>query len=170
MLKLYNEICKLKTLLRKGWIVRQVSDNGRIESDAEHTFSMLYLALEIIHKENLQLNTEKVLKMIIYHELGEIDFGDSTPLDNISKEDKFNNELKCIERLCELSQMQEIKNLWLEFEENKTEEAQFVKMIDKLDAVMQSKIYAHLNNKPQLFEEFYNNALDKIKGYEKYTD
>lgn len=166
----YSEIYKLKTLKRKGWIVREVCDNNRIESDAEHTFSMIMLALEIIHKENLQLNTEKVLKMIAYHELCEIDYGDHTPLDNITKQEKFENEYACIKRLSQNYNLPEIEQLWLEFEQNQTPEAKFVKTIDKLDAVMQSKIYSEKCNKPQLFEEFFNNGKHIIKDYIKYIN
>ena len=64
--------------------------------------------------------------------------------------------------------MPEIKKLWLEFEENKTPEAKFVKAMDKLDALLQCKTYAKMNNRPEVYQEFYNNAKDLIKGYEKY--
>ena len=52
MSKLYEEIFKLKTVLRKGWLMRGAADkeSGRVESDAEHTFSMALLALEIMAK------------------------------------------------------------------------------------------------------------------------
>jgi len=41
-------------------------------------------------------------------------------------------------------------------------------MIDKLDAVMQSKIYAEENQRPEVFEEFYDNNKVIIKDYIKY--
>ena len=44
----YNEICKLKQVLRRGYVLKNVP--GRIESDAEHCFSMQVLALEIMSK------------------------------------------------------------------------------------------------------------------------
>ena len=48
----YEEIAKLKTTLRKGWLMRNVGEFARVESDAEHTFSMMMLALEIMSREN----------------------------------------------------------------------------------------------------------------------
>ena len=170
MSELYQEIYKLKNLERKGWHIRNISDNvtKRTESDAEHCFSMCLLALEIIKKENLNLNIEKVLKMCLYHELGEIDVGDITPLDNVTKLEKHNAELNGVSRISELSDMPEIKDIWLEFEENKTIEAKFVKMIDKLDTVIQSKIYSDINNRPEVFEEFYCRAMPIIKDFKKY--
>ena len=85
----YEEIAKMKNILRKGWLIRNVAEKcgGRVESDAEHTFSMILLALEIMSKRKLNLNQEKVLKMIAYHELCEIDYGDHTPMDNIPKQE-----------------------------------------------------------------------------------
>ncbi len=167
MSNFYDEIFKLKNLIRRGWQLR-IFNRERLESDAEHTFSCCLLALKIIEDRKLELNTEKVLKILLFHELGEIDVGDITPVDNISKEEKYNKEKIAIERISKVFEMPEIIELWLEFEENKTKEAKFCKMIDKLDAVMQSKVYSSEQNESEPFNEFYENALDKIKGYENY--
>lgn len=158
----YSEIAKLKNILRKGWLMRNVGDYQRVESDAEHTFSMLMIALEVMAKEKLELDQLKVLKMIAYHELCEIDVGDITPYDHISKEDKYKRELACIERLSNQYNLPEIKEIWLEFEENSTPEAKFVKNIDRYDAVMQSKIYAETMGK-DIYNEFHNNCKEAEK-------
>ena len=50
---------------------------------------MLMLAWKIMKQENLKLNHEKVFKLILCHELGEIDVGDITPVDQISYEEKY---------------------------------------------------------------------------------
>ena len=156
MTDLYREIYKLKQLLRRGWLLRSVPN--RTESDAEHCFSMMILALELMNKNNLDVDQLKVLKMIAYHELCEIDAGDTTIVDNIPKEVKYKNEYEGIKRIAKLANMPEIEDLWLEFEERKTKEAKFVKMLDKYDAVMQSKIYSEEYNMPELYNEFYNNG------------
>ena len=89
----YQEIAKLKNVLRKGWVVRDIKgENGRVESDAEHTFSMVLLSLEMINKFKLKLDQEKVMKMVLYHELCEIDYGDHTPMEKITKEEKYLGE------------------------------------------------------------------------------
>lgn len=164
----YEEIAKMKNILRKGWLIRSVAEKcgGRVKSDAEHTFSMILLALEIMSKRKLNLNQEKVLKMIAYHELCEIDYGDHTPMDNIPKQEKYENERKCVKRLAEQYQMPEILYYWEEYEENKTPEAKFVKKIDKLDAILQSKIYAKTGDMPELFETFKNNYAEIYNEFE----
>lgn len=159
---LFDEVFKLKNLLRRGWLLRDVPN--RTESDAEHCYSMIMLALEIMAKNDLKLDQLKVLKLIAYHELGEIDAGDMTPVDNISKEDKHKRELEGVKRISEKYEMPEILDFWLEFEENKTPEAQFVKKLDKFDCVLQSKVYSEIYDRPDLFEEFKSN------GKESYYD
>lgn len=168
MKKLFDEIFKLKNVLRRGWTMREVPN--RTESDAEHCFSMIMLALEIMakNKELKSLDQLKVLKMIAYHELGEIDAGDITIVDNVPKEVKYKNELECVKRISEEYEMPEILELWLEFEENKTPEAEFVKRLDKFDCVLQSKVYSDLYNKPELYEEFKTNNNAYYQDIKKF--
>lgn len=161
----YNEIAKLKKIIRKGWIYRKVPD--RLESDAEHTFSMLMLGLEIMSKNDLKLDELKVLKMIAYHELCEIDAGDVTPMDKVPASVKFDREYACIQRLAKEYEMPEIEDIWLEFEKGQTREARFVKKLDKYDAMCQSEIYAKEFDKQDLFEEFRDSLPDV---YEEFTD
>ena len=61
MSKFYEEITKLKEVLRSGWILRGVDKGGRVESDAEHTFSMCLLAMEIIKRRNLKLDEARFI-------------------------------------------------------------------------------------------------------------
>ena len=89
MTRLFDEVFKLKNLLRRGWLIREIPN--RTESDAEHCYSMTMLALEILAKNDLKLDQLKVLKMIAYHELGEIDAGDMTIVDKVPKEVKYQN-------------------------------------------------------------------------------
>lgn len=165
MTKLFDEVFKLKNLLRRGWILREIPN--RTESDAEHCYSMTMLALEIMNKNDLKLDQLKVLKMIAYHELGEIDAGDSTIVDNVPKDVKYQKEYAGVKRIAEAYEMPEILELWLEFEENKTAEAQFVKKLDKFDCVLQSKIYSEKYDKPELFEEFKSNSKDYYTDMKK---
>lgn len=148
----YDEISKLKETERRGW--KRNGVQGRIESDAEHTFSMTMLALDIMSHNDFKLDKLKVLKMISYHELCEIDAGDVTPFDNVTSEEKFEKEYACIKRLSEEYNMPEIESLWLEFEECKTPEAIFVKHLDKFDAIQQAKVYSDKQNRPDIYEEF----------------
>lgn len=165
---MYEEIAKLKQILRKGWKIRNVSHNSRVESDAEHCYSMSMLALEIMSKENLNLDQAKVLKMVNYHEIGEIDFGDHTPFDNVSMEEKYANEYNCVKRIAESYNMPEMLTIWQEYQEGISPESQFVRKIDKLDAIKQAKIYSKLTGNDSLYKEFYNFYPHIVDEFEKY--
>lgn len=156
----YSEIAKLKTLERTAWIMGGIQ--GRRESDAEHTFSMLLTALEIFSKNDLQLDQLKVFKMIGWHEVGEIDAGDITPFSGISKEEKYKQELACVTRLSKEYKIPQMLELWLEFEERKTPEAKFVYQLDKYDAIKQAGIYSK-----ELFDEFRRNYSDEYEYMEE---
>ena len=164
MSDLYREIFKLKKLERTGWKLSNIK--GRTESDAEHTFSTIMLALEIMNKCENNLDQLKVLKMIAYHEIGEIDVGDITLIDTEKRKHKYEDEKKCIQRIALKAQMPEIYDLWIEFEENKTDEARFVKLLDRYDGVLQAKIYSEEDNRPELFEEFFTNAKKQVEEME----
>ncbi len=171
MSKLYNEIFKLKQELRKGWIEegqRCIFGKDRVESDAEHIFSSCILALEIMEKENLKLDKLKVLKMLLYHEMGEIDFGDHTPQENIALYEKHENEKMCVEKIAKKCEMPEILTIWNEHEEHKTPESVFAYEMDKLDAIIQSKIYSKKSKTPEVYKKFYNYARDIAEKYKKY--
>ena len=135
----YDELVILKTIERSGW--RRKKIDGRIESDAEHTFSMLLMAMKMMWKHELGLDQLKVLKMIAVHELGEIDVGDITPFDGISAEQKHAAERAAVQRIAEQYELPEAEKLWTEFEEAGTKEARFVKALDKYDAVKQAQNY-----------------------------
>lgn len=158
---IYPELFNFKNLIRSGWKKREIK--GRLESDAEHCYSMSILALEYMSKYPNDLDQLKVLKMIAYHDLGELDAGDITPVDNVPVEEKEANELKGIKRLATTYGMPEIETIWLEFQKQETPESHFVRMIDKLDAVKQAKMYSDQQNRPEVFEEFHSRALKVIK-------
>lgn len=172
MSEFYSEIYKLKNVLRKGWLMRNAcdADTGRVESDAEHTFSMCMLAMEIMTKSDKYKNLDqlKVYKMILAHEICEIDAGDHTPFDNISKQEKYDIEFACVKRISLECEMPELFTLWQEFEENKTEEAQFVKKVDRLDAILQAQIYSKFQNNDDLFNEFKNRAKAISDEFDSY--
>lgn len=164
----YIEIAKMKQILRKGWILSKVP--GRIESDAEHVFSMTMLALEIMAKNDTKLDQLKVLKMIAYHELGEIDFGDTTPADHIMPEFKHKKEEECLVRLSKTYNIPEMLEIWEEFEQAKTPEAQFVHILDKSDPVMQVHEYHKAYNLPEAVKQFEKNNggyYEKFKQYKR---
>lgn len=165
MKKYYEEIFELKNLVRRGWLMR-LDNSQRLESDAEHIFSCMMIATKIIQEKKLKLDEHKVLKMLLYHEIGEIEVGDITVCDNVPIKQKYLDEQRAVKKFAKKYNMPEVYLLWEEFEANTTPEAKFCKMIDKLDSVLQAKEYAKKYDNNALYEEFLNTAKTRIFGYE----
>ena len=149
----YYVLCnKLKNVIRKGWKDWNVSKE-RLESVAEHVYGVQMLALAMYSEYKYDIDIKKVIVMLSIHELEEILIGDLTLFD-ISKEEKLRLGHEAVDKvLSSLSIKDKLKDIILEFDERKTEEAKFAFFCDKLEADLQSKLYSEddyvdLNNQP----------------------
>jgi putative hydrolase of HD superfamily len=134
------EIDKLKTIERKTRIIH----GDRLENDAEHSWHLAMMALILQSHSNKEVDLLKVIKMLLVHDLVEIDAGDTFAYDTVGHTDKFDREIKAAHRLFGIlpeEQAQELLNLWLEFEAKETNEAQFASSMDRL----QPLIHNHQN-------------------------
>jgi putative hydrolase of HD superfamily len=84
------------------------------------------------------LNRERVLEMCIVHDLAEVRVGDITPYDNITSSDKKALEFEAFESM-EINPIS--RELFIEYESQKTPESRFVRFVDKLDMALQAEIY-----------------------------
>ena len=115
---------------------------------------MAILALKLTPKE---LDLSKVLSLCLVHDIPEVRVGDLTPHDDCST--KSEDELNAMKELSP-----EWVHLFEEYELGETEEAKFVKQLDKLDMGLQAMIY---ESKQGLdLSEFKNSALSKITNFE----
>ena len=137
----YYVMCnKLKNIIRTGWLDWKVSKE-RVESVAEHIYGTQMLALAMKSEYNYDIDIMKVLYMLAIHELGETIIGDLTQF-QISKEEKIKIEHEAVcNVLKDLVDGDIINNLYLEFDERITKEAQFAHFCDKLECDLQAKLY-----------------------------
>lgn len=146
LLEAFTEFNNLKLLFRQGWLQKGLQPEF-CESVADHSFSVAVMSLLISDEYKLKLNREKILLMSILHETGEIYVGDLTPGDNVKDEDKQLREEQSVKKVfMKLAKGEEYYSIWLEFEEGKTDEAKFVKAIDKLEMAHQAVVYSQRNN------------------------
>ncbi|MBQ8425729.1 MAG: HD domain-containing protein [Clostridia bacterium] len=135
---------KLKNVIRTGWNDWNVK-RERIESVAEHIYSVQMLALAMHSEFNYDIDLKKTITMIAVHELEEILIGDLTCF-QITKEEKAKMGHEAVEKVLKnLANKDEIKNLILEFDERKTNESIFAYYCDKLECDLQCKIYDEEN-------------------------
>jgi putative hydrolases of HD superfamily len=145
LLEAYFEINHLKHLYRQGWLRRGLPAE-RCESVAEHVFGMAMLAWWLADDSYPDLDRDKVIRMALVHEIGEVYTGDIIPSDNIPQVEKHRLERKAIEQVVgKLAHGEAYINLWEEYERNDTPEARLVHQIDRLEMVFQASVYERHN-------------------------
>ena len=131
-----SELEKLKLIYRQNSVLGQ----ERQENSAEHSWHIALMA--IILKDSIKFNDVdifKVVKMLLIHDIIEIDAGDNFYLDDSEKEQILKKEIKGAKRIFGLlpqKQSNEFTELWHEFEEVETNEAKFAKAMDALQPVI----------------------------------
>lgn len=126
------EADKIKHIFRQNYLI----NNSRRENDAEHSWHLALMAMILSeHSAENSLDMLKVLKMLIIHDLVEIDAGDTFAFDKLKNKDKKEREEKAAERVFGLlpeDQRDEMIELWHEFELMKSDEAKFAATLDRL--------------------------------------
>ena len=134
------EILHLKQVFRKGWLERGLPP-ARCESVAEHSFGNAMLCL-LLAQQQPGLNVEKILRMALIHDLGEVYAGYLTPTDAVDPQEKYAMEKQAVLKI--LSALPAGKVLlenWEEYEAQVTPEARFVKQVDRLEFALQAAQY-----------------------------
>ena len=132
------EIDKVKNILRKS----KLFDGNRFENDAEHSWTVCIMALLLREFSNFSVNIEKVIIMLLIHDIVEIDAGD-TFLYSAERKNAYNNEKDAAERifgLLEEEQKEYFIKTWKEFEEKETNDAKFATVFDRLEPLLQNYI------------------------------
>ncbi|MFH0876488.1 MAG: HD domain-containing protein [archaeon] len=168
----FIEIGKLKALKRKGWVESGINSP---ESVADHSFRTAIIASVMCPQE---LDKNKVLQMALFHELGEIDAGDITPYENITKADKEKKEADCVNRLVKLlgkKNSAQINLIWDEYLEQESGEAKFVKQCDLFEMGLQAYEYEksqhdNIKNSRWAFFEFIDKRLNDKNLLKLYSE
>lgn len=124
------EIEKLKGVLRK---VRPIGED-RYENTAEHSWQIALFAVSLADVLSLKIDANRVVAMLLVHDLGEIDAGDKFVFSHEGWEERKAAELKALERICGLTPAKTrdfLVSLWKEFDAGASDEARFAKAIDR---------------------------------------
>jgi putative hydrolases of HD superfamily len=125
------EIDRLKQILRQTYI----SDQSRPENTAEHSWHIALMATVLMEYAPPGADLLHATKMLLIHDLVEIDAGDTFAFDMVGNQDKAAREELAAERLFGLlppDQGQELRSLWEEFEAQQTPTAQFAAALDRI--------------------------------------
>lgn len=155
-----KEIDKLKYILRKT----KLFHSDRRENDAEHSWHLAMMAVVLAEHANHPIDVLKVLKMVLIHDIVEIDAGDTFIYDTQKNHTNTAEELAAAQRIFGLlpkEQAEELIAIWVEFEEGVTDEAKFAKALDRLEPLLQNT-----SNEGGTWREFnvpYQKVHDKKK-------
>ncbi|QFZ28595.1 putative HD domain-containing protein [Clavispora lusitaniae] len=157
MLAFMQIVRLLKTQPRTGWIDRGIP-LIETESIADHMYRMSIIAMAV---PSTKVNIDKCVKIALVHDIAEALVGDITPFGGVTKEEKHRREFETIEYLESLVEgynsrfAQEMKELWLDYEEIRCLEARYVKDIDKLEMIQQAWDYEQEHGLKYDLSEFY---------------
>lgn len=131
------EIDKLKSVERRTTLI----DRSRQENSAEHSWHIALMAVLLAEHSRDGIDLLRVVKMLLVHDLVEIDAGDTFCYDAAANEDKEARERLAAERLFGLppaDQGAELWALWEEFEARETAEARFAAALDRMQPILQN--------------------------------
>ncbi|ALR15230.1 HD domain-containing protein [Vibrio natriegens] len=131
-LKLLIELDQLKNVLRR---TRVKCAEGRLENSGEHSWHVALMAVLMEEHANAPVDICRVMKMLLIHDVVEIDAGDTFVYDTAASKEQAEKEIKAAERLFGMlpsEQGKELLALWHEFEAAQTDDAKYAKALDRL--------------------------------------
>lgn len=129
------ELDKIKKIGRQTYL----SDASRKENDAEHSWHLALMAFVLADYANEEIDVLKTMKMVLLHDVVEIDAGDTYAYDTEGNKTKRERECKAAERIFGIlpeKQQKEYRSLWDEFEAMESAEAKFANMLDKVQPLL----------------------------------
>ena len=131
------ELEKLKAITRKTKPIGL----ERYENSAEHSWQISLLALVLAKFANEPVNVEKVVKMLLVHDIGEIDADDVFFFETTKRTEAKTKEVAGVKRVLALLPSEigeQLFDLWDEFENGETPEAKYVRAIDRVMPMLQN--------------------------------
>lgn len=131
-LALLMELDQLKSVLRR---TRVKSADARLENSAEHSWHVALMAILMEEHANEPVDIARVVKMLLLHDVVEIDAGDTFVYDVAASAEQEQKELQAAQRLFGMlpdDQGQPLLELWLEFEAASSADAKFAKALDRI--------------------------------------
>jgi len=141
------ELDKLKAILRKS----KPLGLDRYENSAEHSWHVCMLAMVLTEDASPEVDSFKVIKMLLLHDIVEIDAGDVLVYDTKKRAEAYEKELHAAKRIFGLLPKhlnEEFLDIWIEFEKGISRESLFAQAIDRVIPVLQN-----INNNGQSWQE-----------------
>jgi putative hydrolase of HD superfamily len=137
-LEFVRELDKLKHVLRQTALL----DGSRRENSAEHSWHVATMAVVLAEHSAEPIDLGRALKLLLLHDVVEIDAGDTFGYDDAANRDKAQRERLAAARIFGLlppAQAAELHGLWEEFEAGASAEARFANAMDRLEPLLQNR-------------------------------
>ena len=131
------EADRLKTVLRRT----PLTDDSRPENSAEHSWHLALAAMTLAEWAPPGIDLQRVLELVVVHDLVEIDAGDTFAYDVAANHSKAAREQAAADRIFGLlpeEQAVRVRGLWDEFEAQATAESRYANALDRLQALLQN--------------------------------
>jgi len=129
------EVEKLKQVFRQTLLI----DDKRQENDAEHSWHLALMALLLEEHAADEVDILRVVKMVLIHDIVEIDAGDTFAYDEAGQEGKEEREREAATRIFGLlptEDGEELVQLWEEFEARQTADARYANALDRFQPLL----------------------------------
>ena len=129
------EIDKAKSILRNSLVIEE----GRRENDAEHAWHLAVMARLLAEYAREEIDIDRVIEMLLVHDIVEIDAGDTFVYDTAARVQKAEKERAAAERIFGLlpaDQAATLRARWDEYEARQTPEARFAFALDRLQPLL----------------------------------
>ncbi len=129
------ELDKMKNIYRQAYVLHE----NRKENDAEHSWHIAVMAFLLEEYTDSPVNTLKVMKMLLIHDVVEIDAGDTYRFDVEGNKTNAEREEKAANRIFGIlpdDQKKEFYGLWREFEDCETNDARFANVLDRIQPLL----------------------------------
>ena len=163
LISFFESVIRLKSVKRAGWVSKVGIANA--ESVSDHTYSMCMMGM--ILSDIFGMNTERVTKMILIHDLAESITGDFIP-NKITRVRKRTEERKAMKHiLCRAPSVvrSNYEKLWQEYRSNKTPISRFVHKLDKLEMALQAVEYANQGYPQKTLLQFFVSAKRSMSTF-----
>lgn len=131
------ELDKLKYILRQSMLM----DRSRRENSAEHSWHLAVMAILLAEYASEPVDVTRVMKMLLIHDVVEIDAGDTFAYDTVNIATQNHREQRAADRLFGMlpaEQRDEVRALWEEFEHRATPESKYANALDRLQPLLQN--------------------------------
>ncbi|KAH9933407.1 HD domain-containing protein [Fomitopsis serialis] len=160
-LAFFHILERLKTQKRTGWVDHNVPEP---ESISDHMYRMAILAM---CTSDASLDISKCVMMCLVHDLAEAQVGDIAPREGIHKIEKRRLEEEAMhnfvhEMLHDSPAARRIMSLFKEYEDQQTDEARFVKDLDRFEMASQASEYER-NHGMATLQPFFDSSVPYIR-------